>query len=81
MQNTITATGTRSLVRITWHAKTLTQPLVAIWLQFVGWQARRATRLALNALDDRTLQDVGLSRREINTVLRNIEWRNLHRHM
>jgi uncharacterized protein YjiS (DUF1127 family) len=81
MQNAITVAGTHSRGRITWRAKALTQPLVLIWMQFVGWQARRATRLVLNALDGRALQDIGLSRCEIDTVLRNIEWRNLYRHM
>jgi uncharacterized protein YjiS (DUF1127 family) len=49
--------------------------VTAVWRRFLAWQMRRATRLILNSLDDRTLADIGLRRGEINTLFRDIEQR------
>lgn len=49
--------------------------LRAVWSRFLTWQMRRATRLVLNSLDDRTLADIGMRRGEINTLIREIEAR------
>jgi uncharacterized protein YjiS (DUF1127 family) len=51
--------------------------VTAVWSRFLAWQMRRATRLILNSLDDRTLADIGLRRGEIATALRDIEDRKL----
>ena len=56
----------------------MTLYVVAIWSRFLGWQMRRATRLLLMSLDDRTLADIGVRRDEIDTVLREIEQRKAH---
>jgi uncharacterized protein YjiS (DUF1127 family) len=36
---------------------------------FLDWQARRATREILRALDGRTLKDIGLDANEIDSVV------------
>lgn len=51
----------------TGYAKTgLFSGLIA---QFNAWQRRRETRLALNRLTDRDLEDIGLNRADIGAVL------------
>ena len=45
------------------------------WLLFAAWKAGRDTRHALNALDDRMLADIGVSRGSIEAVARDIERR------
>lgn len=49
--------------------------VVAVWARFLQWQMRRATRLLLNSLDDRTLADIGVKRSDIDVVLRDLEHR------
>jgi uncharacterized protein YjiS (DUF1127 family) len=54
-----------------------TQPLAArsarllgeAWQRFWRWRARRATVQLLEALDDRTLHDIGVSRGEITSLV------------
>jgi uncharacterized protein YjiS (DUF1127 family) len=41
----------------------------------LGWQARADQRAALAALDDRMLEDVGLSRAEVTMELAKPFWR------
>jgi uncharacterized protein YjiS (DUF1127 family) len=53
----------------------LSEYVMAVWSRFLTWQTRRATRLLLNSLDDRTLADIGVPRDGINAVLRDIERR------
>jgi uncharacterized protein YjiS (DUF1127 family) len=36
-----------------------------LWQRYLNWQARRATLLFLRQLDDRTLNDIGLQRSDI----------------
>jgi uncharacterized protein YjiS (DUF1127 family) len=60
-------------------AKELADYLVAVWRRYLTWQARRATRILLNALDDRMLRDIGLQRGEIASVASEIEWQRLRR--
>ena len=40
------------------------------WHTYWDWRARRATVEILRALDNRTLHDIGLSRSEIESVVR-----------
>jgi len=39
---------------------------------FIAWNERRATRNALSQLSDRELDDIGLSRGDIDLVARNV---------
>jgi uncharacterized protein YjiS (DUF1127 family) len=57
-------------VPITGHA-------TAVWSRFVAWRMRRATRVVLCSLDDRTLDDIGLKRSEIDRVLRDLHVRSM----
>ena len=36
--------------------------------RFLAWRQRRATRIVLSALDDRTLRDIGIKRGEIDAI-------------
>lgn len=45
----------------------------AAWQQYLTWRARRATKLLLKSLDDRTLADIGVPRTGIDAVVRVIE--------
>ena len=44
-----------------------------IWSALERWHNRRLTRLALLALDDRQLRDIGLNRSEIDLVVERLE--------
>jgi len=41
--------------------------------RFLAWRQRRATRIILSALDDRTLRDIGVARSEIDAIARSVE--------
>src|SRR5262245_3766314 len=43
--------------------------LTAVWSRLAAWKMRRATRIVLSSLDDRTLRDIGLQR---SPVLRDV---------
>jgi uncharacterized protein YjiS (DUF1127 family) len=43
------------------------------WRACARWRERRAALRELNALDDRTLRDIGISRSEIDWVVRSTE--------
>ena len=45
------------------------QHVSAVWSRLVAWKMRRATRIILASLDDRTLNDIGLQRSEVDVVL------------
>jgi len=47
----------------------------AVWLRLTAWKRRQATRVILCSLDDRILNDIGLPRSEIDTVLRDMHAR------
>ncbi len=49
--------------------------VTAVWSRLAAWKMRRATRIILSSLDDRTLKDIGLQRSEIDVVLRNVHAR------
>jgi uncharacterized protein YjiS (DUF1127 family) len=56
---------------------------------FLDWQARRATRDMLRALDTRTLRDIGIDRNEVESVIHDMsrdrrrrydaDWRGMSR--
>lgn len=48
------------------------QPLARLAAAFTAWHEARATRIALSRLSDRELDDIGLSRHEIDRVARNL---------
>jgi uncharacterized protein YjiS (DUF1127 family) len=73
MQNTITAAQTSASSGIPPPAKMLGQQLATAWSQYMTWRARRATKLLLKSLDDRTLADIGVVRTGIDTVVRDLE--------
>jgi len=45
-------------------------PRLDVLKRFLAWRRRRATRVILSALDDRTLRDIGVERSEIDTIAR-----------
>jgi uncharacterized protein YjiS (DUF1127 family) len=49
------------------------RPRLEVLRRFLTWQQRRATRIILSALDDRTLRDIGVERSQIDAVVRSIE--------
>jgi|GEM_PF-4591734 len=49
--------------------------VTAVWSRLTAWKMRRATRIVLCSLDDRILNDIGLPRSEIDTVLREVHAR------
>jgi uncharacterized protein YjiS (DUF1127 family) len=53
-------------------AGALAQHMTALWSRYMTWKMRRTTRVLLEALDDRTLRDVGLERSKIDVVVRGI---------
>lgn len=48
----------------------ITNALGRAWLALRTWSRRRSTRLALHALDDRMLRDIGLARCNIEQAVR-----------
>ena len=44
--------------------------LTRAWYSYWNARAKRATVLVLNALDDRTLKDIGIDRSEIESIAR-----------
>jgi len=49
------------------------RPRLEVLRRFLTWQQRRATRIILSALDDRTLRDIGVERSQIDAIVRSIE--------
>ncbi len=43
--------------------------LRALWCAYLAMQFRRALRLVLDSLDDRTLKDIGVARGEIDAII------------
>ena len=72
---TITAIPSRMTSSIGSSVKTVSSYFAETWLLFAAWKAGRDTRHALNALDDRMLADIGVSRGGIEAVVRDIERR------
>jgi len=44
------------------------RPRLDVLRRFLAWRQRRATRIVLSALDDRTLRDIGIKRGEIDAI-------------
>ena len=49
--------------------------VAAVWSRLTAWKMRRATRTILASLDDRILKDIGLQRRDVDVVLRDVRAR------
>src|SRR5262245_275411 len=49
--------------------------VTAVWSRLIAWKMRRATRIILCSLEDRILNDIGLPRSEIDTVVRDVHAR------
>jgi uncharacterized protein YjiS (DUF1127 family) len=49
-----------------------------VWARLAAWKMRRATRIILSSLDDRTLKDIGLQRSAIDAVLRDLHSQTRH---
>jgi len=62
------ASGVRGLMRALGHRAAATAS--AGWSAYADWRERRAAVKELAALDDRTLRDLGLTRSEIEYVVR-----------
>jgi uncharacterized protein YjiS (DUF1127 family) len=73
MQNTIAAVETHANSAIASPINMLRHHLATAWSQYMAWRARRATKLLLKSLDDRTLADIGVLRSGIDAVVRDIE--------
>ena len=73
MQTTIAAVQTHSSSSSTSPAKVLREHLAMTFSHYMAWRARRATKLLLKSLDDRTLADIGVLRIGIDAVVRDIE--------
>jgi uncharacterized protein YjiS (DUF1127 family) len=58
----------------------LSQQIAAAWSRYLTWRSHRATRSLLLGLDDRSLQDIGLKRSEIDKVIREIMSTKPHWH-
>jgi uncharacterized protein YjiS (DUF1127 family) len=61
------ALGTRTAPSSTYSR--LSDVLRSVWLEYWVRKAERATVVALSALDDRTLKDIGMDRSEIESVV------------
>jgi uncharacterized protein YjiS (DUF1127 family) len=73
MQTTIAAVQPHSGSSSTSLAKMLGEQIAATFTHYMTWRARRATKLLLKSLDDRTLADIGVLRTGIDAVVRDIE--------
>ena len=52
------------------YAEAVTEsPIAGLIARFNAWNARRETRFELNRLSDRELEDIGLIRADIETVV------------
>jgi len=51
--------------------------ITTAWSRLVACKMRRARRIVLCSLDDRTLKDIGMQRSEIDVVLRDLHARML----
>ena len=48
-------------------------PRLDVLKRFLAWRRRRATRVILSALDDRTLRDIGVERSQIDAFVRSMD--------
>jgi uncharacterized protein YjiS (DUF1127 family) len=55
--------------------KSAARGLDSLWLRALAWHMRRVNRAILYALDDRSLQDIGMHRSGIEAAVRDIDAR------
>ena len=55
-------------------AKQASRAVASLWFRYLAWQMRRATRVALDSLDDHTLRDIGMERSEITAFVRELDY-------
>jgi uncharacterized protein YjiS (DUF1127 family) len=55
-------------------AKQASRTVTSLWVRYLTWQMRRATRMALQELDSRSLKDIGMERSEIEAFVRDIHY-------
>lgn len=75
MQSIITLAGTQSSLHIRPFVAWSGQQVSAPWSRYAAWRARRASLRALRALDDRMLEDIGLTRGDLDEAVRNLRQR------
>ena len=51
------------------RAARVAEPMKGMWHAYLDWRARHATLRILRSLDSRTLNDIGLHRDEIESVV------------
>jgi uncharacterized protein YjiS (DUF1127 family) len=72
MQNIVTLPETQSGLHIRQFVSGCRQHAAAAWSRYMAWKMRRAGLRILRTLDDRTLQDIGLTRGDIDEAVRNL---------
>jgi uncharacterized protein YjiS (DUF1127 family) len=60
-------------VRVDPSRRVRVRPRLDVVGRFLRWRRRRASRIVLSALDDRTLRDIGVNRGEIEAAVRSVE--------
>jgi uncharacterized protein YjiS (DUF1127 family) len=56
-------------------AKQASRTVASLWVRYLTWQMRRTTRTALQALDSRSLQDIGIDSAQIEVFIRALKYR------
>lgn len=72
MHNIVTQPETQTSLHVRQFAAACRQHVATAWSRYMTWQARRASLRILRALDDHMLQDIGLTRGDIDAAVRNL---------